>query len=218
MVAGFIKLPRDIAAKLRDLPDECCGVYLRLLAAVNWKAKRWKGIDIQPGQMVYAKRLLAERLYGPDESPAYNTIKKRLNELEDHGLIRVEGRPRYTLLTVLDYIGSNFDPKLDPKLDPKSDPKSDPDRRKEKKGKKESAPTLPEVVEYWRAQSLKGDPEAFFDHFESNGWRVSGRTPMKDWRAAARNWSRRQSEFSGGGNGRHEPPTEEIPVYRRAAR
>jgi hypothetical protein len=40
-----------------------------------------------------------------------------------------------------------------------------------------------------------GDPDPdeaynFWDHFESNGWLVSGKTPMKDWRASARKWMR----------------------------
>lgn len=35
----------------------------------------------------------------------------------------------------------------------------------------------------------------FFDHFEANGWRT--RTgPLRDWRAALRNWARREGEFS----------------------
>ncbi|WP_430811931.1 MULTISPECIES: hypothetical protein [unclassified Carboxylicivirga] len=38
----------------------------------------------------------------------------------------------------------------------------------------------------------KGHPEAeaqrFFNYYESNGWLVGGKTPMKDWKAAARNW------------------------------
>jgi len=35
------------------------------------------------------------------------------------------------------------------------------------------------------------EAENFFDYFSSNGWRVGGKTPMRDWRAAARNWIRR---------------------------
>jgi hypothetical protein len=31
----------------------------------------------------------------------------------------------------------------------------------------------------------------FFDHFTANGWKQGGRAPMKDWRAAMRNWHRR---------------------------
>lgn len=33
---------------------------------------------------------------------------------------------------------------------------------------------------------------AFFDYFRSNGWKVSGKAPMKDWQAAARGWLRRE--------------------------
>ncbi|MBR8534014.1 hypothetical protein KDU71_00450 [Carboxylicivirga sediminis] len=38
----------------------------------------------------------------------------------------------------------------------------------------------------------KGHPESeaqrFFNYYESNGWLIGGKTPMKDWKAAARNW------------------------------
>jgi hypothetical protein len=56
-------------------------------------------------------------------------------------------------------------------------------------------PTLHECKLY---ASILGMPveqgEAFFDHFTSNGWRVSGRAPMKDWKAALRNWKRNYDE------------------------
>jgi hypothetical protein len=45
-----------------------------------------------------------------------------------------------------------------------------------------------------REEALK-----FFDHFEANGWRQGGRTAIKDWRASARNWSRRAGEFGASG-------------------
>ena len=35
----------------------------------------------------------------------------------------------------------------------------------------------------------------FYDYYESNGWKV-GRNPMKDWKASARGWSKRQSNYS----------------------
>lgn len=58
-------------------------------------------------------------------------------------------------------------------------------------------PTLDEVKAYCEErQRTKGkekrkpvNPEQFFDHYESNGWKV-GRSPMKDWKAAVRNWER----------------------------
>jgi hypothetical protein len=46
------------------------------------------------------------------------------------------------------------------------------------------------------------EAEKFYDHFQSNGWKTS-RGPMKDWRAAERNWSKRSGEFKAllGGKG-----------------
>ena len=34
----------------------------------------------------------------------------------------------------------------------------------------------------------KDEIDAFWNHFEANGWRQGGRTPMKDWKGAFRNW------------------------------
>lgn len=38
--------------------------------------------------------------------------------------------------------------------------------------------------------------EKFFNHYESNGWLVGGKTPMKNWQAAARNWMLNAEKFS----------------------
>lgn len=36
--------------------------------------------------------------------------------------------------------------------------------------------------------------EKFVAHFESNGWKVGGKAPMKSWRAAVRSWFARMAE------------------------
>lgn len=32
------------------------------------------------------------------------------------------------------------------------------------------------------------EAEKFYNHFQSNGWQVGGKTPMQDWKASARSW------------------------------
>ena len=53
------------------------------------------------------------------------------------------------------------------------------------------------VVEAFLELGMETEAEAFFDYYESNGW-VQGkaRTPIKNWRATARAWIRRQKQFS----------------------
>lgn len=39
------------------------------------------------------------------------------------------------------------------------------------------------------------DAEKFYNHFQSNGWLVGGKSKMKDWKAAARNWILNSEKF-----------------------
>lgn len=50
-------------------------------------------------------------------------------------------------------------------------------------------PTLDLITEYCKERGNNVDAERFFDFYESKGWRV-GKDPMKDWKAAVRNWER----------------------------
>lgn len=59
----------------------------------------------------------------------------------------------------------------------------------------EDPPTADEVAAYFAANCLRGDPSEFFDHFEAQGWVRGNGMPVVDWRAVARQWSRRQAEF-----------------------
>lgn len=60
------------------------------------------------------------------------------------------------------------------------------------------APTMNEAKEYFADRGCDElEAERFIDHFTANGWKV-GKTPMKDWKAAARNWMRNVREWGGG--------------------
>ena len=60
-------------------------------------------------------------------------------------------------------------------------------------------PTVEQVRQFAESNSLPiCEAEQFCDHFESNGWRVGGRAPMKDWQAAFRSWCRRSRAFERG--------------------
>lgn len=51
-------------------------------------------------------------------------------------------------------------------------------------------------------QTASAQAAIFFDHYESNGWKIGGRAKMKNWQAAARNWKKNMQIFK---NGTHQP-------------
>lgn len=54
-------------------------------------------------------------------------------------------------------------------------------------------PSIKEIESYCKERGNNINAASFYDYYESKGWKV-GREPMKDWRAAVRNWERRRTE------------------------
>jgi hypothetical protein len=57
---------------------------------------------------------------------------------------------------------------------------------------KKSTPIIPlkgDVDVIFKEWGIEKEADGFFDYYSSNGWKV-GKNPMKDWKAAARNWRR----------------------------
>lgn len=69
---------------------------------------------------------------------------------------------------------------------------------KERKSKTSFAvPELNEIKSFFLSNnSTVSEGENFYNHFESNGWLVGGKSKMKNWQAAARNWIIRSAEFT----------------------
>ena len=72
-------------------------------------------------------------------------------------------------------------------------------KRKKVAPKKENGfipPALDEVQAFFKAEDYpEVEASKFFNHFESNGWKVGGKSPMKNWHAAARNWMLNSQRF-----------------------
>ena len=72
------------------------------------------------------------------------------------------------------------------------------DATAKKQQKRFVKPTVEEIREYCISRKNNVNPEKFFNHYESNGWKV-GKNNMKDWKAAVRTWE--QNEFGNNQNG-----------------
>lgn len=69
-----------------------------------------------------------------------------------------------------------------------------------------SPPTVEDVAAYAQEKGLDLDPAHFVDFYASKGWKV-GSAPMKDWRAACRNWVRQDRAYGRTGNAVQAKPT-----------
>lgn len=58
---------------------------------------------------------------------------------------------------------------------------------------KKKRPSLEEVKAYCQERGNSVNPQKWFNHYESNGWKV-GKNPMKNWKAAVRTWE--NSDYS----------------------
>ena len=74
-------------------------------------------------------------------------------------------------------------------------------------------PTIEEITAYVAEKGYTFNPQAFFDYYEANGWRV-GKNPMKKWKAACANWQRmeqeRKQDLRHGNNNEHPTNSELI--------
>ena len=69
---------------------------------------------------------------------------------------------------------------------------------KESKRKRFNPPTVDEVREYCNEINATISPDAFVDYYAAQGW-IYGKSgkQMKDWKAAVRNWQRREKTTTG---------------------
>lgn len=93
------------------------------------------------------------------------------------------------------------------------------DQRSEKRERTLVRPTRSDWLAY--ATEIKWnhrDAESAFDYYESNGWKVGGRAPVKDWKACARNCQRRNQTTNQKGTQQMKPAVrsqcESLPTYK----
>jgi len=71
------------------------------------------------------------------------------------------------------------------------------------RGARANKPTREEAIAYGQEISMPEQAvNEWYDHFESNGWKVSGKAPMRDWKAAMRNGKKIAETFRTAPNGK----------------
>ena len=97
--------------------------------------------------------------------------------------------------------------------DTATSPRLDKTRLDKNKERRFIKPTVKEIQVYMVSIGLlnaMSQAEMFFDFYESKEWKV-GKSPMKNWQAAVRNWKRRSEERVN--NSQRQEPRR--PIYRQ---
>lgn len=89
-------------------------------------------------------------------------------------------------------------PECYPEKDIEKELDTELEKEKESKRKRFTPPSVDEVREYCNEINATISPDAFVDYYAAQGWAYgkSGKQ-MKDWKAAVRNWQRREKTTKG---------------------
>lgn len=200
-LAGFIKLHRSLLEwEWHDDPNTL-SVWIHLLLKANFKPTEWRGIILQPGQLITSRASLAK-----ETGLSEREIRTAMNRLKTSGCLTIEATNRFTLISIVDFssfqgVSATNDQQNDQITDqPATNERPANDhsvRRKEcEEGKNNvdsarkrfTPPTIEEASAYFAEKGeASSEAQRFCDYYTSNGWRV-GKNPMKDWRAAASGW------------------------------
>lgn len=203
---GWIKLHRKLLENpvvMKDADHLAVWVYLLLEATHEDYPTLWGGkkIILKPGQVIKGRLQIARDL-NINESK----VKRIINLLKSDQQIDQQSRRYGSLITILnwdkyqerdqqnDQRATNERPTSDQRVTSKQEDKEHKNN-KNNIYKRFSPPTIEEVRAYCNERGNNVDPEKFIDFYESKGWMV-GKTKMKDWRAAVRNWERNSASKS----------------------
>ena len=89
-------------------------------------------------------------------------------------------------------------PECYPEKDIEKELDTELEKEKESKRKRFTPPSVDEVREYGKGINATISPDAFVDYYAAQGW-IYGKSgkQMKDWKAAVRNWQRREKTTTG---------------------
>ena len=221
MAGRFIKLYDKILSWewYRDI--NTFRLFIHLLLKANYKDLKFEGKTIQRGQLVTSLPSLSAQT-----GLSVRQVRVSLDKLKLTGEVTSKTYPKYRVITIVKYDdyqdkGRQNDRQVTGETAAKRQANDsqmtasieDIEQIEQIENKNKSltrfiAPTLDEVTDFFRENGISVDPGYFFDYYQSNGWTLKGGQKMKDWKATARNWERRET---GGRNGKRSGDHKETP-------
>ena len=203
MRSGWVKIHRKLTENPRFTDGDWLKVWVWMLCEAAYEPRSiiWRGkqIEIEPGMFTAGRKRISKST-GVNESK----VRRIIEWLKIDQQIDQQKGNKYSLFTVLkwnehqgtdhpiDQQPTSNRPATDQQPTTSEEGEELQEGKEVKKGQpSKGRPRSVEVVrEFSKEANLPDHAEHFWDHFESNGWKVGGKASMKSWQAAYRNWCR----------------------------
>jgi len=170
-------------------------LFAYLLIKASYKESRFNGREMKVGQAVFGLHQANK-----DTGISVQSLRTSINRLKSTNEITVESTNKFSIVTILNYSryqnienDINIQDNNQTNKPSTSNQQATNNIQEVKKERSKEIPDFDSVKGFFQNDIMAAN---FFDYYQSNGWKV-GKNPMKDWKAAARGWKSRQSNFSG---------------------
>lgn len=189
-------------------------LFIHLLLKANYKDMSFEGQTIRRGQLVTSLPKLAA-----GTALSVRQVRVSLEHLKMTGEVTSKSYPKYRVITIVRYDDYQSSDRQDDRQmtgetsakrqasDSQNDSKyrnieqieeyrniESPSTRERTTAKRFVPPTKEEILDFCLEEGYGIDVDYLYDYYSSKGWKI-GRDSMKDWKAAVRNWARREEKM-----------------------
>ena len=111
---GYVAFPRGLTDWEWYTEPNTARLYFHLLLTANWSRKQWQGITIQPGQLITSVAHLSAQT-----GMSIHQTRTALEHLSESGYVAIKTTPKYSVVTLIDYMHITGLDKLNGKPDGK---------------------------------------------------------------------------------------------------
>lgn len=219
-LTGWVMMHREILEWEWYDDANTMRLFLHVLLKANFDQKEWRGIQINRGQLVTSVKNLAAELQLSNQQT--RTSLKRLQSTNEvtikttskYSIITVTCYDKYQSANKQNNNQTTNEQRAEQQTNNNQttneqqtnnnnvrikELKNSINKKEKGKSKRFTRPSLEQLEGYF-SQKIPFDPHKasglankFFNHYESNGWKV-GRNAMKSWERTADNWVARENE------------------------
>jgi len=207
MQSGWVALHRKLIDWQWYRDSETVHLFIHLLLKANHKKTKWRDQVIKRGSLITSRAHLSESTGISEQS--VRTILKRLKSTNE---ITIKSTNEFTVISICNYdiyqfIDSKINQRINqrinqsstnhqPTINHKQQYKEHKELNKEREGEN-IPPSFSEIEDFFQKLGVDDysyQANRFYNHFESIGWKVGGKSKMENWQAAAKNWISRKNE------------------------